>query len=127
MIKLKNQIGSLIGPVHTLDAIDESRFSDESRFGDMMLAEIRQISGDLLDADQLAKIAATVKKYSGGGVTNGAGVTRAGDAANTDAVDAARSAAARVRKTIEHNASVGRGYRDFWDGKNRELRDSIRR
>jgi hypothetical protein len=116
MIKLKNQIGSLIGPVHTLDAIDEARF------GDAMFAEIRQIAGELLDDDQLARIKATVEKYSGGGVTNGAGVTRAGDAA-----DAGRQAAAVVARNIAHNQSVARGYADFWDRKNQELRDSVRR
>jgi hypothetical protein len=106
----------MTGPLQTLDAIDESRF------GDAMFAEIRQIAGDLLDDDQLAKIRATVEKYSGAGVTNGAGITRAGDAA-----DAGRKAAAVVRANIENNQAVAAGYKNFWDGKNRELRDSIRR
>jgi len=111
----------MTGPLRTLDAIDEARF------GDAMFAEIRQIAGDLLDDDQLAKIRATVEKYSGAGVTNGAGVTRAGDAANTDAVDAARKSAAAVARNIENNQSVAAGYRAFWDKNNAERRDSIRR
>jgi hypothetical protein len=37
-----------------------------------------------------------------------------------------RQAAAKVKAELDHNATVGRGYREFWNKKSAELRDSIR-
>jgi hypothetical protein len=86
------------------------------------LAEI-EVTFGLLAPDDLAKVRAILEKYTGASSTvNSMGIARAGDAA-----DAGRKAAAVVRASVEHNAKVASGYRDFWAKKNAELRDSIRR
>jgi hypothetical protein len=111
---LKNLRGSLStrtqdAPRH--DALGTTLADIETNFG-------------LLDPSDLAKVRAILEKYTGASssTTNKLGGSRAGDAA-----DAARMAAAVVRATVEHNAEVGRGYRDFWSQKNAEYAASIRK
>jgi hypothetical protein len=108
-----------LGPLQT---------TDSPRHDDLgsALAEI-EISLGVLDPTDLAKVRAILQKYVGGfsANVNELGIVRAGDAA--DAVDAARKSAADVARNIAHNQSVARGYADFWDKKNAELRDSVRR
>jgi trimeric autotransporter adhesin len=110
-------------PVRTMDA---ARYSEDS-LGEA-LANLEGSIG-LLEPGDLSRIKAILQKYCGGSasVTNATGITRAGDEAHADAVDAARKSAAAVAGNISHNQSVAAGYRDFWHGKNRELRDSITR
>jgi hypothetical protein len=109
--------------VRTMDA---GRY-DEGFVG-AALADLEGSIG-LLEPGDLSRIKAILQKYCAGSasVTNATGVTRAGDAANAAAVDAARKSAAAVRANIENNQAVGARYRDFWDGQNRGLRASIRR
>jgi len=109
--------------VRTMDA---ARYSEDS-LGEA-LANLETSIG-LLEPGDLSRIKAILQKYCGGSasVTNATGMTRAGDAAHADAVDAARESAAGVARNISHNQSVARGYKTFWDANNRELRDSIRR
>jgi hypothetical protein len=108
---------------HTTDA---ARYAEDS-LGEA-LANLETSIG-LLEPGDLSRIKAILQKYCGGSasVTTATGITRAGDAASADAVDAARKSAAAVASNISHNQAVAAGYRTFWDGKNRELRDSIRR
>jgi hypothetical protein len=108
--------------VRTMDA---ARYSEDS-LGEA-LANLEGSSG-LLEPGDLSRIKAILAKYCAGSasVTTATGITRAGDEAHADAVDAARKSAA-VARNISHNQSVAAGYRDFWHGKNRELRDSITR
>jgi hypothetical protein len=118
MIKLTNQHGLL----ETIETTDAS--FDEARFGEMMFAEIRQIASDQLDADQLARIRATLEKFGHGfsASVNELGIVRTGDAA-----DAARASARRVAENIKNNKSVAAGYKAFWDRNLAENRASIRR
>jgi hypothetical protein len=112
-ISLKNQFGTLVGPLHTQDA----RHDDDEAV-DRIMHGIKNSLGVLSLLD-VAKIRAVLEKYVGGSSTvNGMGIARAGDASD---------AGARVRANVENNAKVASGYRDFWDKKNQELRDSIRR
>src|SRR5258707_1304101 len=73
MIKLTNQIGSLIGPVETTDAA----FDDD--VGRIMLG-IKNTLG-VLDPDDVLRIESILEKYCGGSgsVTNSMGSTRFGD------------------------------------------------
>jgi hypothetical protein len=120
-VTLKNQRGSLTGLLATTDAQRFDAFDADDALGEIV-SDLE--STGLLEAIDLARVKAILQKYVGGSsaTTNAVGVTRAGDA-----VDAGQKAAAVVRANIEHNAEVGRGYRDFWSQKNQELRDSIRK
>jgi hypothetical protein len=112
-ISLKNLRGSL--SLRTQDAPRHDALGTT-------LADIETNCG-LLDPADLAKVRAILEKYTGASsTTNQLGGSRAGDAA-----DAGRMAAAVVRATVEHNAEVGRGYRDFWSQKNAEYAASIRK
>lgn len=106
-----------LGPLQTTDSPRHDALGSA-------LAEI-EISLGVLDPTDLAKVRAILQKYVGGSsaTTNAVGVTRAGDAADA----AGRQAAARVRANIENNEKVALGYRTFWDARNQELRDSVRR
>jgi hypothetical protein len=116
IVALKNQVGSLIGPLHTVDAVDSTRLTD------MMNAEIDLSMRGLLDADDFRRLKAILEKYVGASVTtNQAGSSRLADA------DAGRASGARVRAAIDNNRSVAEGYRNFWEKKNAELATSIRR
>jgi hypothetical protein len=120
MIKLTNQIGSLIGPVETTDAA----FDDD--VGRIMIGI--QASLGVLDPADVLRIESILEKYASGGsgsVTNSVGSTRFGDA--SDAAEVGRKAAARVRANIENNQSVAAGYKAFWDKNLAENRASIRR
>jgi hypothetical protein len=116
-----------LGPLQTTDSPRFDAFDTADALGEI----VSDLEGlGLLEPIDLARIRAILTKYTGNsGVTNTTGVTRAGDAA--DALDAAhaagRQSAAKVRGQAEHIAKVANGYRDFWDRKNRELRDSVRR
>jgi hypothetical protein len=118
MIKLTNQFGSLIGPLRTTDA---ARYDDDA-IGEF-LADLESNLG-LLDPGDLSHVKGILSKYVGR--SNGTNSLRA-TTPSSDAADAGRQAAMRVRANIEHNAEVGRGYRDFWDRKNAELTASIRK
>jgi hypothetical protein len=112
------QFGSLlIGPLETRDA---------QRYGDDAVGEILSDfeAGGLLPPGDLSRLKAILQKYFGGsvGATN-----RLGSTSSTDAADAGRQAALRVRANLAHNQSVASGYRDFWDKRNEELAASIRR
>jgi hypothetical protein len=113
-------------PVHVRTTDAAARYAEDSLGA--ALANLETSIG-LLEPGDLSRIKAILQKYCGGSasVTNATGVTRAGDAAHADAVDAARESAAGVARNISHNQSVARGYKTFWDANNRELRDSIRR
>jgi hypothetical protein len=106
--------------------MDAARYSEDS-LGEA-LANLETSIG-LLEPGDLSRIKAILQKYCAGSasVTTATGITRASDAANADAADAGRQAAAVVARNIENNQSVARGYADFWDRKNQELRDSVRR
>jgi hypothetical protein len=108
-------------PVQTRDAV---RYPEDSLGA--ALANLESSIG-LLEPGDLSRIKAILQKYVGGSgaSTNQVGMTRAGEAG--DAADAGRQAAAVVRANIENNVKVAGGYRTFWDAKNRELRESIRR
>jgi hypothetical protein len=103
-IKVTNQLG----PLQTRDAERFDAFDSATALGAIVSA---LESTGLVEGIDLARIKAILQKYVGGSsaTTNAVGVTRAGDA-----VDAGQKAAAVVRANIEHNAEVGRGYRDFW-------------
>lgn len=105
---------------------DATRY-DEGVLG-AALADLETKIG-LLPPGELSKIKAILQKFCAGSasVTTETGITRAGDSANADAVDAARKAAATVASNCAHNAKIAANYKGFWDGQNRELRDSIRR
>jgi hypothetical protein len=83
----------------------------------------------LLEPGDLSRMKAILQKYvpDSSANVNELGIVRAGDEAHADAVDAARKSAAAVASNCAHNAKVAAGYRTFWDGKNQELRASIRR
>jgi hypothetical protein len=100
---------------------DAARY-DEGSLG-AALANLETSIG-LLEPGDLSRIKSILQKYCGGSAatTNATGSTRAGDA-----VDAARQGAARARAGVEAIQSVNAANKAFWDGKNRELRDSIRR
>jgi hypothetical protein len=105
------------------------RTTDSPRHDDLgsALAEI-EISLGVLDPSDLAKLRAILQKYCAGSsaTTNATGITRAGD--SLDAADAAgRQAAAKARGQAEHIQAVANSYRTFWDARNQELRDSVRR
>jgi type IV secretory pathway TrbL component len=109
-----------LGPLQTTDSPRHDALGSA-------LAEI-EISLGVLDPADLAKVRAILQKYVGGSSANvnELGIVRASDA--SDAADAAgRQAAAGVARNIAHNQSVARGYADFWDRKNQELHDSVRR
>jgi hypothetical protein len=114
-ISLKNQFGSLIGPLRTFDAIDSERHAEAAG------AEIELALGNLLDADDLSRIKAIVAKYVGGGVVNGAGAARAADA------DSGRAAGAKVRAQVEHTQGIAKSYKTFWDANIAAHNPSIRR
>jgi hypothetical protein len=44
-----------------------------------------------------------------------------------DAAERGRQAAAKVKAELDHNAAVGRRYREFWDQKAQDFGRSIRR
>src|SRR5258708_40285572 len=93
-IKLKNQRGTLLGPLRTTD-------SPAAAIGDFF-SDLETTLG-LLDAIDLSRIRAILEKYTGGSSTvNGLGMARAGDAA-----DAGRAAGRKVAAEISHNQSVG--------------------
>jgi hypothetical protein len=108
-IKLKNQRGTLVGPLHTTDSVatgDADTWAD----WDTTIAA--------LSADELAKVKAIMEKYSGGSsgtTTNKLGATNTGDARS------------KYQGQVEHTRTVAAGYRDFWDKKNAELAASITR
>jgi hypothetical protein len=111
-IKLKNQLGSLVGPVRTSDAVDSARFRD------MAVAEVQLALDGLLDADDLRRIKSILAKYvGGGGTTTALGMT-------TPTGDEMRS---KLRAEHEHNRQVARGYEDFWSKQNAALAASITR
>jgi hypothetical protein len=73
------------------------------------------------DPADLAKVRAILEKYVGGGdyTTTALGTTSRDNGAR----DAGRNVAAQ----IAHTQTDAAGYRTFWDKKNAELRDSVRR
>ena len=125
-IKLTNQVG----PLQTRDSERFDAFDADEALGEIV-SDLESIG--LLEAVDLARIRAILTKYTGASsTTNHLGGSRAGDSADARdaadaAADAARKSAAAVARIVSHNAEVGRGYRDFWDKKNAELRDSVRR
>lgn len=108
-------------PVRTRDAQRFDNFDTATALGEIVAA---LESPGLLEPIDLARVKAVLQKYVGGSasVTTATGVTRAGDA-----VDAARQGAARARAGVEAIQSVNAANKAFWDGKSRELRDSITR
>jgi hypothetical protein len=115
-LSLKNQRGSL-----SLRTTDAARYAEDS-LGEVLAS--LETSVGLLEPGDLSRIKAILQKYVGGSSasTNQVGITRAGDAA-----DAGRKAAAAVARNIENNQAVARSYKTFWDARNRELSESIRR
>jgi hypothetical protein len=117
-ISLKGQRGSL-----------SQRTQDAPRHDALgtTLADI-EVNFGRLDSADLVEVRRILEKYVGAPSvnTNQLGITHAGNDA-ADAVDAARKSATAVAHNISHNQAVGARYKSFWDGKNRELRNSIRR
>jgi hypothetical protein len=117
MIKLTNQRGSLVGPLHTHDAPRHDTLGTA-------LNGI-EVSLGVIDRADLAKIRAVLEKYVGGSSTvNGMGIARAGDSASADV---GRRAAAVVRANVENNQKVALGYKTFWDQNARDNMAAIRR
>jgi hypothetical protein len=117
-----SHLGSL---VETTDAVRFDAFDGDTALGQIVAA---LESPGLLEPMDLARVRAILTKYTGNsGVTNGVGVTSAGDAADArDAADAsARAAGAKVRAQVGHIAAVNLANRTFWDARNAELAASI--
>jgi hypothetical protein len=77
----------------------------------------------LLEPIDLARVRAILQEYSSGGLANELGATTP----STDAADAGRQAAARVRAGVEHIQGIAKNYKAFWDRNAEQNARSIQR
>ena len=121
-LQLKNQRGSLVGPLATTDA----RYNDERADAiGAALWDIQSSLQGLLDPADLASIKATLAKYgSPSATTTQSGIT-SGDSARDQQGDMRARQRAKNLEQQAHTAAINAQNRAFWDRVTHEA--SIRR